>query len=252
MNELRVGFGVWALASRPLTRSETRYRGGQPERPHGPLAVWAGFGARQRILLLAPLLLVPMMFAAYQSFTTWWGLRVGVVAAFALYWIVWCFGLPIALLGWREVLEMFRPGTSHFGRPPWLWAGLLAIPVLGGVAVKTLPAVPHLTPLAVLLSLGFVIPNALGEEILWRGTFQRLFPGRLVLGWLYPALMFVLWHLAPTSVLGGAAGVLVGSALIAVLHGWVVRQTGSIRWVSFFHVLTDFSGMIGLFLLGLR
>jgi hypothetical protein len=125
-----------------------------------------------------------------------------VLAAFALYWIVWCFELPIALLGRREVLAMFRPGTSRFGQPPWLWAGLFAIRVLGGITVKTVPALTHVLPRVVLVSLAFVIPNAIGEEILWRGTFQRLLPGRLVLGWLYPAAMFVLWHLAPTSVLG--------------------------------------------------
>lgn len=147
---------------------------------------------------------------------------------------------------------MFRPGTSRFGRPAWLWGSLLAIPVLGGITVKTIPALPQLTPLVVLVSLAFVIPNALGEEILWRGAFLRLFPRSTVLGWLYPALTFVLWHLAPTSVLGGTAAVLGGAALIGLLHGWVVRQTGSLRRVSFFHQLTDFSGMIGLFLLGMR
>jgi hypothetical protein len=38
----------------------------------------------------------------------------------------------------------------------------------------------------------------------------------------------------------------------ALLHEWAVWQTGSIRCVGFFHVLTDLSGMIGLVLLGLR
>lgn len=211
-----------------------------------------GLGRRQRVLLLAPLVLVPTMYAAFQIFTASLGLRTGVVAAFGLYWAVWCFGLPLVLLGWWETLGLFRPGRSRFGRPAWLWATLLTVPVLGGVAVKTLPVLSDLTPLVVLVSLAFVFPNAVGEELLWRGAFQRLFPGRIVLGWLYPAVMFVLWHLAPTSVLGGAAGVLGGSALIGLLHGWVVRQTGSLRWVTVFHLLTDLSGMIGLFLLGMR
>jgi len=70
-------------------------------------------------------------------------------------------------------------------------------------------------------------------------------------GYLYPALGFALWHLAPQAVHpigmpGGLPAFLAGALLLGLCWGWVTWRSGSIRWPLVSHVLTDFLGLEGL------
>src|SRR5205085_1805684 len=90
--------------------------------------------------------------------------------------------------------------------------------------------------------------NAAGEEVLWRGTYARAFPGARWLGYVWPALGFGLWHIAPQTIFpnqrtGGAASFVAFATLLGALFGWVAWRSGSIRWTTLVHVLFDFSGL---------
>jgi membrane protease YdiL (CAAX protease family) len=111
------------------------------------------------------------------------------------------------------------------------------------------------TPLVLLSSAALALINAVGEEVLWRRIYARVFPRQTVRGYLYPAVGFALWHLAPQSVYpshmrGGTWSFLAGALLIGLGHGWVAWRTGSIRWTVLTHILTDFLGLGGLLYFG--
>src|SRR4051794_30772354 len=65
--------------------------------------------------------------------------------------------------------------------------------------------------------IGTVAVDAVGEELLWRGTFLDQFPGDVVRGALWPLAGFTVWHLAPQLVYPsprGRAGFLLGAAVV--------------------------------------
>jgi membrane protease YdiL (CAAX protease family) len=131
---------------------------------------------------------------------------------------------------------------------------LLLWPPLGAITTRLLPEVGQATP-AMVATIGAVaVANAVLEELLWRGVFFSLWPSNPWLGWVWPAIGFGLWHLAPQvihpSAMGPAAYVVAATAL-GLSWGWVAWRTGSLRWVSVSHVLTDGSGIRNaLFFLG--
>lgn len=88
--------------------------------------------------------------------------------------------------------------------------------------------------------------NAAGEELLWRGLFVAAFPDDPVRGWLWPAVGFTAWHLAPLSVRPARRGTpafLLATALIGAGFGWVAWRTRSLRWTLPPHVATDACGL---------
>lgn len=99
------------------------------------------------------------------------------------------------------------------------------------------------------LALPYAVANGVAEEVLWRGTFVSAFPSDRLRGFLYPALAFAAWHVSPTSVLGSTLQLVLGGAFIGLAYGWVAWRTRSIRLTTIFHVLTDFTGLIGVFYL---
>jgi hypothetical protein len=92
------------------------------------------------------------------------------------------------------------------------------------------------------------IVNGTCEEVLWRGTYLRVFGNRLWGGLLYPAIGFGLWHVAPIAAhwswsLGRAAALAACAMLVGLAYGFVARHTASIRWTIFSHILMNFAGL---------
>jgi membrane protease YdiL (CAAX protease family) len=92
--------------------------------------------------------------------------------------------------------------------------------------------------------------NGLGEEVLWRGLYAETFPGRVVLGFLYPTIGFAAWHFVPQILFpnthpGGRLGFVVAIAIWGLAYGWVAWRTGSVRWTSLSHTLLDVSWLSG-------
>jgi hypothetical protein len=102
--------------------------------------------------------------------------------------------------------------------------------------------------------MGVSLVNTLAEELLWRGVYISLWPDNPWLGWVWPALGFGAWHLAPQVIHPAAmspAIFVAASVALGLSWGWVAWRSGSLRWVSVSHLLTDGSGLRNaLFFLG--
>lgn len=198
---------------------------------------------RQRVVLAAPPLLVVTTYFAFQAMVDWFGLRWGYLAGFLFFWIVWCWGFTLWAIGRDGTAAVLREVRPRLPRPTVLWLGLLAFPVAGGLATVLLPALPDATLPVVGLALIIAAVNSFSEEVFWRGLFIRTFPGRKVLGWLYPAAWFTLWHIAPTSVLGSTWVLVSGAAYLGLVYGWIAWSTGTIRYTIVAHFLVNAMGL---------
>jgi uncharacterized protein len=198
---------------------------------------------RRRAALAAPLVLIVSTYLVFQAGTGWFGPRWGYLAGFVFFWAVWCFGFSLWAIGSRGVAAVLRPTRPRLPRPAALWLILLAVPVAGGFITRMLPELPRATPTVLALALAIAWLNATAEELLWRGVYLRLFPGRLIAGWLYPAAGFALWHISPTSVRGSGVVLIAGAALLGLLYGWIAQKTGTIRYTIIAHALVNSMGL---------
>jgi uncharacterized protein len=207
-----------------------------------PLAL--GRLRRRRVAALAaPPLLVGSTYLVFQGTTAWLGDRWGYLAGFGFFWLVWCLGFSLWAIGPPGIAAVLREHRPRLPRPTTLWLTLLAIPVVGGFATVLVPSLPRATPTVLALAWLIAVVNASLEELLWRGVYAHLFPGRLVAGWLYPAAMFALWHLSPTSVHGSSTVLVAGAAYLGLVYGWVAYRSGSIRVTVPAHVLVNAMGI---------
>jgi hypothetical protein len=163
-------------------------------------------------------------------------------AGFAVYWIGWCGAFPLWVLGPRGVLRALRSGR----RPRPAELPLLALPVAGAIGAELWPNRRLVTPAVAAVMVGSAVVNAVGEELLWRGTFLARFPDDVVRGALWPLAGFAVWHLAPQlarpSPRGRLAFVLAAAVVGATATGTAWR-TGGLRSVLLPHVLTDACGV---------
>ncbi|MFC7229340.1 CPBP family intramembrane metalloprotease [Salinirubellus salinus] len=210
---------------------------------------------RQWTLLATPVALVATTLVTFQWLDARFG-SVGYLGGFVFYWVGWCLAVPTALLGPAGVRDLFRAGRPPLGSRPQLTAvalvWLLPFPFL----FYFLPNVAGASAAALVASLVVGVVIGVTEELLWRGTFVRVFPDSRWLGYVHPTVWFALWHVAPQSVRpspvpGGVAAFVLYALLLGASYGYHARQTGSIRWCTVAHVVHDTLGLPGATFLGL-
>jgi membrane protease YdiL (CAAX protease family) len=209
---------------------------------------------RRRLVALALPIAVPVaMLATFAIGRDRLGDQAGYVAGFGLYWAA-CAGLSLGLLGPARIRELFADSHPRLGRPPTLGAALLIWPAAGAIATRFLPEVGQATTAMIGTIAGVAIANAILEEVLWRGVYISLWPRSPWLGWIWPSIGFSAWHLAPQLIHPSSLGPIAFTAAslgLGLSWGWVAYRTGSLRWVSASHALTDGSGLrSALFFLG--
>ena len=208
---------------------------------------------RRAVALVLPVAVPFVMAATFTVARDRLGDHLGYVAGFGAYWTV-CAGLSIGLLGRGRVQSLFRDVRPRLGKPALLGATLLLWPPLGAVATRFVPELGQATPVMVATIAAVAVANATLEELLWRGVYITFWPDDAFLGWIWPAIGFGVWHVAPQVIHASSmgVGVYVASAVaLGLSWGWVAWKTGSLRWVSVSHVFTDGSGLRNaLFLLG--
>lgn len=205
---------------------------------------------RQSILVVVPFVLIASMYVVFNGFVARFGYSLGFSLGMIVYWVVWCIVLPLALLGPREFTDLFREAKPRLGDRPRLTLLLVLWPLPFPLIFRFLPRIDDATVTIILVSIAVGIAIGVTEEILWRGTYVRLFPGSLTLGYLFPAVLFGLWHLAPASIhevpFPGAPYSFVLYALaLGLSYGYYAFQTGSIRWCTVSHIVHDSLGMAG-------
>ena len=203
---------------------------------------------RQVMLILLPVVLLATTYLAFQTFVAAFGLKLGYLAGFLFYWIVWCFLPTWWLLGTDQLLQLFRDVPDRLGRPAWLGGLCLTIPLGLGYGYVFPRAIRQADLTIIVMSVVISFVNGVTEELLWRGAYVSLFPNSWFLTTVYPALGFAIWHFAPQSVVpnpapGGAVSLVVVAGLVGAMWAWVANQTGSILWVTVSHILFDFSGL---------
>jgi membrane protease YdiL (CAAX protease family) len=215
----------------------------------------SSYTLKQKILLATPPILLVTTYLAYYFQAKWLGPVYGYLGGFLFYWILWCLLLPLGLVGRKGFRDMFREAQPRFGKPGWLGAMLLVGPIVAPFFALFLPKIGNLNWGIILVSALFAITNGTMEEVLWRGTFMRTFPKSWLWSYWYPSIWFGYWHLSPQVVFpsqmpGGAFAFATMSIFLGLVYGWVAKKSGSIRWITISHILTDFMGLAGLVFLG--
>ncbi|MGY1701877.1 CPBP family intramembrane glutamic endopeptidase [Geodermatophilus sp. SYSU D00766] len=168
--------------------------------------------------------------------------RTAYTTGFAVYWAGWCAAFPLWALGPDGVVRALRSGR----RPGPVEMVLVAFPVAGAVGAELMPHRRLVDRRVAAVMIGTATVNAVGEELLWRGTFLDQFRGDVVRGALWPLAGFTVWHLAPQLVLPssrGRAGFLLGAAVVGAACTAAAWRTGGLRHVLLPHVLTDACGV---------
>jgi membrane protease YdiL (CAAX protease family) len=198
---------------------------------------------RRRHALVLPAAILAFTVVLFPVCALRFGTRAGYNVAFAIYWVV-ALVAPVWLLGWRRIVTLLRP--APLPRPKGLALAVLLVPVVGGAVVAFAPHIAGASALIVAVAIGRAAINATAEELLWRGVPTAALGGRGLLGWIYPALAFAAFHVAPLLVHGGwaaAPGILVGALWIGLGYGWIAGRSGSLAWTILAHVATDAMGL---------
>jgi len=205
---------------------------------------------RRIALIAAPWALLLSTYGVYQGAVSLWGARPGYLIGFLFYWIIWCLGFPLWILGSKSVLARFREVKCRFTDRKWLGLLLLVTPLLLAYGYEFPRAAPQATLPIVLVSIVISVMNGTAEELLWRGAYPAVFPDSSWWGYLYPTVGFAVWHFAPQSVFpnprpGATVSLVVAAGIVGLMWGWVAHKTKSIRWTTLSHILFDFSGLGG-------
>jgi membrane protease YdiL (CAAX protease family) len=216
---------------------------GRRERSEG-LASMVRRPTTQASILAIPAVMPAGMRVLFPMLARRLGARRGYLAGFGIYW-AGCYLVPLALVGRRRIAALLGRPADPLPRPRWLGALALLVPPLGAAGTELRPALGQADPALVATAGAVAVVNAAGEELLWRGLFVATFPDDLVRGWLWPAIGFTAWHLAPASVRPPRHGrmFLAGTALIGAGFGWIAWRTRSLRWTLPAHVATDACGL---------
>jgi membrane protease YdiL (CAAX protease family) len=210
---------------------------------------------KQFVLLVAPPILLTTTYAGFYFLGKSVGPVYGYLGGFLFYWIFWCFLFPLWAVGVKGFRAMFKKPHPPFGKPAWLGIVFLIGPVIAPFFTMFLPMVGEVNGPILLVSILFAITNGTMEEVLWRGTYVTVFPKSWLWSYWYPSIWFGYWHLSPQVIFpsqmpGGAFGFATMAIFLGLVFGWIAKKTGSIRWTTLAHILTDFMGLAGLSFLG--
>jgi membrane protease YdiL (CAAX protease family) len=189
---------------------------------------------------LALPVLVVVMVGVYQAAVRLLGPETAWYAGFWVYWPVWCVLFPWCILRRRGLRELFEP--RRLGALEW---SLLILPpaitFIGRFVMDY--GQPGLREVVMQVLMSFA--NGTLEEVLWRGTYVKLFPGDKLWGFAWPTAWFALWHSAPGSVSQFSVWTLMaGAAVFGACWGWLALKTGSIRYSAISHTLAGLARVL--------
>lgn len=199
-----------------------------------------GLGQGQWIALVAPVVLVAVMYPIFQMSDALFGEAaggyLGWYAGLAIYWVLWGWLFSTWIVGRDRILELLRPR-----RPAPEPLAIVAFVVAMAVAVRFLvPGMGYdLDSFGVyLLLVSSTVGNGVFEETLWRGVYLRLFTGTW-LRVLWPSLWFGLWHLVPGSISADGAhlAMVIGPFFMGLILAFLARRSDSVWWPALAHTL---------------
>jgi membrane protease YdiL (CAAX protease family) len=197
---------------------------------------------RRGAVLAAPAVVPASMAVLLHGLSRRLSPRAAYNVGFTSYWLVWCMGFPMWILGPRRAARLLIRGQ----RPSARETLLLLLPVAGAVTCELLPNRKKIDmPVALVMAATGVI-NGTGEELLWRGLFLEVFPNDPLRGLLWPLVGFSLWHLAPQMILPSRLGrwpFLLGAALVGSASAFSAWRSGGLKNCLAPHVAIDSCGV---------
>jgi membrane protease YdiL (CAAX protease family) len=193
---------------------------------------------RQKIALIAPLILMAVMYPIFQLwrdvFETNW--RISWYCGLASYWLLWGAIFPWWLIGKEGIRRVFRHQKLN------LWIFLLVLfPLLMTFFYKNIGGMVYEKPdvLIFLLVVSSAFGNGIFEEVFWRGVYMALFPDNLLWRMVWPSVWFSLWHYLPGSMspTGNVWGLMAGAAIMGFYWSFMAKKTGTIWWGIIAHII---------------
>lgn len=191
-------------------------------------------------LLIIPIALILTTALIFFVFSNFFGSSLGYVIGFSFYYVVWCYSIPLALIGKDGFVSLFKEANPLFRKRNWYLIILFFLLIFGTLIMYLIPSITEATLVLVLLAIPIAIVHGVGEETLWRGLYVRAFPENTFLGIIYPTVGFALWHLSPQIVFPAENGILiflVSTFFLGLTNALIAYKTGSIKWVAFLHTI---------------
>jgi membrane protease YdiL (CAAX protease family) len=194
---------------------------------------------KKKIAIVAPLVLIAMMYPIFQFLAGMYGERIGWYLGLVLYWLIWGGVFSWSMIGKESILRIIRP--QKFTLRILL---LILFPLLMAALYKYIPGMDYEKPsvwiFLLLVSTNF--GNGFFEELLWRGVYMSLFPDSLIFRIIWPSIWFALWHYVPGSVIanGNVIGLIIGSGLMGLYLSFLAKKTGTIWWTILTHTIGGF------------
>jgi membrane protease YdiL (CAAX protease family) len=191
---------------------------------------------KKKIAIVAPLVLIAMMYPIFQFLAGMYGERIGWYLGLVLYWLIWGGAFSWSMIGKESILRIIRP--QKFTLRILL---LILFPLLMAALYKYIPGMDYEKPsvwiFLLLVSTNF--GNGFFEELLWRGVYMSLFPDSLIFRIIWPSIWFALWHYVPGSVIanGNVIGLIIGSGLMGLYLSFLAKKTGTIWWTILTHTI---------------
>ena len=196
-------------------------------------------------LLLGSLAIVIILIALAPVFGRLLNSLPAVLFLLIVYW-VGILSLAMVAAPRATLAALYRTPVNR--RP--LELALTWLPVVATFLLVFFPSASRV-PLSALAVIAVIaIMNGMVEELFWRGAFQSVFQNNFLLAYIYPSVLFSLWHVAlallpevryphgPIALIGGASA-------LGLAWGWVVWRTRDLRSVSIAHAMTNFFAFVG-------
>jgi membrane protease YdiL (CAAX protease family) len=189
---------------------------------------------RQKIAIVAPPLLVAVMYPIFHSLAAVMNDRVAWYLGLAIYWLIWGAVFPLLIIGKDAIKELIRPQ-----KPDKKILLLIAIPLLGAMVARLiLGGYEKESVWIALLIFSTPFGNGFFEEVLWRGVYVKLFPNNIFFWMIWPSVWFALWHYVPGSVSSGnPAGLMIGSGMMGFYLSFLTKKTNTVWWAIVFHIV---------------
>ncbi len=189
---------------------------------------------KQKIAIIAPLVLVAVMYPIFHALAGVMNDRVAWCLGLAIYWIIWGGIFPLLIIGKEAIIKLIRPR-----KPDKKIILLVAIPLLGALAGRLILGGYEKESLWIALLL-FSTPfgNGFFEEVLWRGVYLKLFPNNILFWMIWPSVWFALWHYAPGSVSSGnPARLMIGAGVMGLYLSFLAKKTNTVWWGIVIHTV---------------
>jgi membrane protease YdiL (CAAX protease family) len=191
---------------------------------------------KQKIVMVAPVVLVAVMYPVFQFFAHQFGETLGWYFGLISYWLVWGIGFSMPILGKQGLIDIIRPQQPNFRI-----LLLVLIPILIASLYRFVPGMGYEKPSTwvFLLLLSTAFGNGFFEEVIWRGLYMKMFPDNFMLRIVWPSIWFALWHYAPGSVHsdGNVMALMIGAGVFGFYLSFLAKQTNGIWWTIVIHTL---------------